>query len=83
MTCDGPTPAQLKMMKDVQRRSKGWPVGIAVKRQIGQRLVDRKWAEFAPPVWLYRKAGICNKIDDCRRSCLGNLCTEDGWAGTD
>jgi len=49
------TVAQKRILTEVQRRSKGWPVGIPVKRFMAQRLVALGYAEWAPPAFLYPK----------------------------
>ncbi len=49
------TAAQKRILTEVQRRSKGWPVGIPVKEFMAKRLVALGYAEWAPPAFLYRK----------------------------
>lgn len=44
------TPAQRRTICEVERRSKGWPVGITVPAGIGRRLVAHGYAEWAPPL---------------------------------
>ncbi len=49
------TPAQKRTLMEIQRRSKGWPVGIPAQKAMACRLVALGYAEWAPPAYLYRK----------------------------
>lgn len=44
------TPAQRRAILDIEKRSKGWPVGIVVPWGMGHRLVNLGYAEWAPPL---------------------------------
>lgn len=47
------TRVQRKWMKEVQKLSKGWPVGIPVPELVAQSLVAEGLARWAPPLWDY------------------------------
>lgn len=54
--------AQIRVMADIQRRSKGWPVGIPSPPRTARALVARGIAEWAPPAWGYRAGGHCIRL---------------------
>lgn len=56
------TKAMLRVMRDLKRRSKGWPVGLPAPRHTARALVSRGLAEYAPPLWLYRKPVCCIRL---------------------
>jgi hypothetical protein len=49
------TVAQWRTLKEVERRSKGWPIGIPVNKSMAKRLVSLGYAEWAPPIFTYPK----------------------------
>lgn len=49
------TGPQKRTLMEVQLRSKGWPVGIPVKKAMAYRLVNLGYAEWAPPLFRYPK----------------------------
>ena len=56
------TPAQRRTILDVERRSKGWPVGISVPGDMGRRLVKLGYAEWAPPMHLVGPGHVSIRI---------------------
>lgn len=48
------TPAKRRVAAEVQRRSKGWPVGIPVNPHMARTLVNNGYAEWAVPLFNYR-----------------------------
>lgn len=45
---------RMALLKDIYKRSKGWPVGIpAFDAKLAKQLVEEGYLEYAPPAYLY------------------------------
>lgn len=51
-----------RVLRDVHRRSKGWPCGIPAPRRTAAALVVRDLAEYAPPVFNYPNYPACIRL---------------------
>jgi hypothetical protein len=47
------SPTMLRVLRDVDNRSKGWPIGIPAPKKTAYALVARGLVEWAPPQYVY------------------------------
>lgn len=43
----------LRVLRDVYRRTEGWPLGVPADERVAEALVRKKFLRYAPPVYLY------------------------------
>lgn len=49
------TKRSLSVLRDIQKRTKGWPCGVPSDDRIAKSLVVKGYLRFAPPMWNYPK----------------------------
>lgn len=43
----------LRVLKDVAKRTKGWPCGVPADGRVAPALVAKGYLRWAPPIWNY------------------------------
>lgn len=61
----------LERLRDVWKRSKGWPVGIPAPPAQARRLVAKGLARWAPPMYAYPKPVFAIALTGMGRAKLG------------